>query len=60
LLAEADAAGELESVQAAIARLDFALEELNTTPLVAADDIEIAWKLLVGAEIEGTPAEAEE
>jgi len=35
------------NLQAAIERLDFALIELNTRPLVAADDIEIAWKLLV-------------
>lgn len=36
--------------EAAIERLDFALVELNTRPLVAADDIEIAWKLLVDLE----------
>jgi chromosome segregation ATPase len=36
-----------DNFQAAIERLDFALIELNTRPLVAADDIEIAWKLLV-------------
>ena len=36
--------------EAAIERLDFALVELNTRPLVAADDIEIAWKLLVEPE----------
>jgi chromosome segregation ATPase len=35
------------NLQAAIERLDFALIELTTRPLVAADDIEIAWKLLV-------------
>jgi chromosome segregation ATPase len=35
------------NLQAAIERLDFALIELNTRPLIAADDIEIAWKLLV-------------
>jgi len=38
---------EGSNLQAAIERLDFALIELNTRPLVAADDIEIAWKLLV-------------
>ena len=36
--------------EAAIERLDFALVELNNRPLVAADDIEIAWKLLVEPE----------
>jgi chromosome segregation ATPase len=60
LLVEADAAGEIERIQAAITRLDQAWEELNTTPLVAADDLEIAWKLLVGAEIEAEPEEAEQ
>ena len=44
LATEQPGAGNL---QAAIERLDFALIELNTRPLVAADDIEIAWKLLV-------------
>ena len=38
---------EGSNLQAAIERLDFALIELNTRPLFAADDIEIAWKLLV-------------
>ncbi len=47
-LAEAQA-GE-DNFEAAIERLDFALIELNTRPLVAADDIEIAWKLLVEPE----------
>jgi len=38
------------SLEAAIERLDFALIELNTRPLIAADDLEIAWKLLVEPE----------
>lgn len=50
LLLEVVAEQEAENVRAAIERLDFALVELRTTPLVAADDIEIAWKLLVGAD----------
>ena len=50
LLLEVVAEQEAENVRAAIERLDFALVELRTTPLGAADDIEIAWKLLVGAD----------
>jgi chromosome segregation ATPase len=32
-----------------IERLDLALEDVRTTPIVAADELEIAWKLLVEA-----------
>lgn len=46
----ADAQAGEGNFEAAIERLDFALIELNTRPLVAADDIEIAWKLLVEPE----------
>lgn len=55
LLIEADPDGESEVIQAAILRLDLALDDLGATPLVAADDLEIAWKLLVGAEVPGEP-----
>ncbi len=34
------------NVRDALERLDFALVELNARPFIAADDIEIAWKLL--------------
>lgn len=47
LLVETDPEGEIENVQDAIARIDLALEAMQTTPLVAGDDLEIAWKLLV-------------
>ena len=47
----AEAEPREDNFEAAIERLDFALIELNTRPLIAADDIEIAWKLLV--ELEG-------
>jgi hypothetical protein len=50
LLAVTDPDGELKSVQDAIARIDLALEAMQTTPLVAGDDLEIAWKLLVEGE----------
>lgn len=36
----------IEGVQMAAARLDQALAELEATPLVAAEDLEIAWMLL--------------
>ncbi len=47
LLVETDPEGELKSVQDAIARIDLALEAMKSTPFVAGDDLEIAWKLLV-------------
>ena len=50
LLAEIDPEGELKSIQDAIARIDIALEAMQSTPLVAGDDLEIAWKLLVEGE----------
>ncbi len=50
LLMETDPEGEIEGIQDAIARIDLALEAIQTTPLVAGDDLEIAWKLLVGME----------
>ena len=46
-LVETDPEGEVKSVQDAIARINLALEAIQTTPLVAGDDLEIAWKLLV-------------
>ncbi len=50
LLVETDTDGELKSVQDAIARIDLALEAMESTPFVAGDDLEIAWKLLVEGE----------
>ncbi|GMR10468.1 MAG: hypothetical protein BMS9Abin28_1289 [Anaerolineae bacterium] len=50
LLVEADPEGEIENIQDAIVRIDLAREAMQTTPLVAGDDLEIAWKLLVGGE----------
>lgn len=50
LLVETDPDGELKSVQDAIARIDLALEAMKSTPFVAGDDLEIAWKLLVEGE----------
>ncbi len=50
ILVETDPDGEAKSVQDAIARIDLALEAIQTTPLVAGDDLEIAWKLLVEGE----------
>ena len=52
LLEEADPEHERDDVQAAIGRIELALEELRTTPLVAGDDLEIAWKLLGAADDE--------
>ena len=49
-LVEADPDGETKSIQDAIARIDLALEAMQNTPLVAGDDLEIAWKLLVEGE----------
>lgn len=37
---------EVQGTEAVVARLDQALAELQTTPLVAAEDLEIAWMLL--------------
>ncbi len=50
LLAAADPDGEIESIQDAITRIGLALEAIQATPLVAGDDLEIAWKLLVEGE----------
>ena len=50
LLVEMDPDGDVEHVQGAIARIEIALEAINATPLVAGDDLEIAWKLLVEGE----------
>lgn len=50
LLEAMDPEGAIQSVQAAIARIDLALEAIKATPLVAGDDLEIAWKLLVEGE----------
>ena len=50
ILVETDPDGEAKSVQDAIARIDLALEAIQTTPFVAGDDLEIAWKLLVEGE----------
>lgn len=46
----------VEGVALAVARLDQALAELQATPLVAADDLEIAWRLLT-SEPEDLPVE---
>ena len=54
LLIETDPDAENQRIQDAIARIDLALEAMQSTPLVAGDDLEIAWKLLVGEE---TPSE---
>jgi uncharacterized coiled-coil protein SlyX len=40
---------EAAALEAIIARLDLALEDLTTSPVVAADDLEIAWQLLFAA-----------
>ena len=50
LLAAADPDREIESIQDAITRIGLALEAIQATPLVAGDDLEIAWKLLVEGE----------
>ena len=50
LLVEMDPDGEIEHVQGAINRIEIALEAIKATPLVAGDDLEIAWKLLVEGE----------
>ncbi|MCH8876424.1 MAG: hypothetical protein IIA89_06330 [Chloroflexi bacterium] len=50
LLIASDPEGEIDGVQDAIARINLALEAILTTPLVAGDDLEIAWKLLVAME----------
>jgi chromosome segregation ATPase len=50
LLVETDPEGQVKRVQDAIARIDLALEAMQTTPLVAGDDLEIAWKLLIEGE----------
>jgi len=50
LLLEMDPDGEIENVEDAIARIEIALEAIKATPLVAGDDLEIAWKLLVEGE----------
>ena len=39
--------GEDEVLVQIVERLDFALMDIRTTPIVAADELEIAWKLLV-------------
>ena len=49
-LTVADPDGEMKSVQDAIIRIGLALEAMQATPLVAGDDLEIAWKLLVEGE----------
>ncbi len=50
LLDQADPEGQTERIQDAIARIDLALEAMQSTPLVAGDDLEIAWKLLIEGE----------
>lgn len=51
LLEAAEAAPEEEAlpIHAIIDRLDTALTDLQTSPIVAADDLEIAWRLLFSA-----------
>ena len=48
LLMGLDPDQESEFVQTVIARIDLALTDMRDTPFVAADDLEIAWKLLRG------------
>jgi len=50
LLAEvvgAEQDGEDQALEQIVDRLDLALTDIRTTPIVAADELEIAWKLLV-------------
>lgn len=52
LLAEvvgAEQDGEDEALGKIVDRLDLALADVRTTPIVAADELEIAWKLLIEA-----------
>ncbi len=52
LLAEvvgAEQDGEDETLGQIVDRLDLALADVRTTPIVAADELEIAWKLLIEA-----------
>jgi predicted RNase H-like nuclease (RuvC/YqgF family) len=44
-----DAEEESLEIQQIIDRLDMALEDIRSAPVVAADELEIAWKLLVSA-----------
>ena len=44
---EAERDGEDEVLEQIVERLDFALMDIRTTPIVAADELEIAWKLLI-------------
>ena len=55
-MAPADEA-DLEPI---VARLDLALTDLRSSPVVAADDIEIAWQLLVDAMAPSLPLSQEE
>jgi hypothetical protein len=54
-LQDAAPAEQLASLNAVIARLDLALGNLPGYPVIAADDLEIAWQVL----IDGLPAGAE-
>ena len=40
---------EAETIRPVLERLDLALKDLAVSPVVAADDLEIAWRLLVAA-----------
>ena len=44
---DAEQDGEDEVLEQIVERLDLALMDIRTTPIVAADELEIAWKLLV-------------
>jgi chromosome segregation ATPase len=46
-VAEAQAEGEDELYLQILDRLDLALDDVRTTPIIAAEELEIAWKLLV-------------
>ncbi len=48
-----DALSELEGMELVLERLDQALADFALAPLVAADDLEIAWKLLTAPEPPG-------
>ncbi len=54
-----DALEGIAGVESAVARLNQALDELVATPLVASEDLEIAWTLLLSAEPNATPGPRE-
>jgi uncharacterized coiled-coil protein SlyX len=46
-VAEAAPEGQAAELQAILVRLDLALDDLRTAPVVAADDLDVAWRLLI-------------